>query len=99
MSSPVANREAHLQLVAQLRGKLAAASRGGPERSRERHVARGKLLPRQRVDELLDPGSPLLEIAPLAADGMYDDECPAAGIITAVGRVSGHRSDFEPVGI
>ncbi|MGB6108332.1 MAG: methylcrotonoyl-CoA carboxylase, partial [Mycobacterium sp.] len=81
MSSPVANREAHLQLVAQLRGKLAAAARGGPERSRERHVARGKLLPRQRVDELLDPGSPLLEIAPLAADGMYDDECPAAGII------------------
>ena len=50
MSSPVANREAHLQLVAQLRGKLAAAARGGPERSRERHVARGKLLPRQRVD-------------------------------------------------
>ncbi|MEX1176628.1 MAG: carboxyl transferase domain-containing protein [Mycobacterium sp.] len=91
MSSPVANREAHLQLVAQLRGKLAAAARGGPERSRERHVARGKLLPRQRVDELLDPGSPLLEIAPLAADGMYDDECPAAGIITGVGRVSGRE--------
>ena len=91
MSSPVANREAHLQLVAQLRGKLAAAARGGPERSRERHVARGKLLPRQRVDELLDPGSPLLEIAPLAADGMYDDECPAAGIITGVGRISGRE--------
>jgi len=91
MSSPVANREAHLLLVAQLRGKLAAAARGGPERSRERHVARGKLLPRQRVDGLLDPGSPLLEIGPLAADGLYDDECPAAGIITGVGRVSGRE--------
>jgi 3-methylcrotonyl-CoA carboxylase beta subunit len=85
------NREAHLQLVAQLRAKLAAAALGGSERSRERHVSRGKLLPRDRVDGLLDPGSPLLEIAPLAADGMYDDDCPAAGIITGIGRVSGRE--------
>lgn len=91
MASPTANREAHSQLVGQLRAKLAAAALGGPPRSRERHVARGKLLPRDRVDELLDPGSPLLEIAPLAADGMYDDECPAAGIITGIGRVSGRE--------
>ncbi len=86
-----ANREAHLQLVAELREKLAAAAPGGPPKARERHVGRGKLLPRDRVDGLLDPGSPLLEIAPLAADGLYDDECPAAGIIVGIGRVSGRE--------
>ncbi|MBJ7401340.1 carboxyl transferase domain-containing protein [Mycolicibacterium sp.] len=91
MAPPVANREAHVQLVAQLRDKLAVAAFGGPQRARDRHTARGKLLPRNRVDGLLDPGSPLLEIAPLAADGMYDDECPAAGIITGIGRVSGRE--------
>ncbi|MFZ4372046.1 MAG: carboxyl transferase domain-containing protein [Mycobacterium sp.] len=91
MASPVANREAHVQLVAQLRDKLTVAAHGGSQRARERHTARGKLLPRDRVDGLLDPGSPLLEIAPLAADGMYDDECPAAGIITGIGRVSGRE--------
>ena len=74
MPSPAENREAHSALVAQLREKLAAAALGGPERARARHVGRGKLLPRDRVDGLLDPGSPLLEIAPLAADGMYDGE-------------------------
>ncbi len=78
-------------LVSQLRGKLAQASSGGPERARARHLGRGKLLPRQRVDDLLDPGSPFLEVAPLAADGMYDGECPAAGIITGIGRVSGRE--------
>ena len=77
--------------MTQLRDKLATAARGGSERSRTRHVDRGKLLPRDRVDGLLDPGSPLLEIAPLAADGMYDDECPGAGIITGIGRVSGRE--------
>ena len=91
MTSPAANREAHTQLVEQLRAKLAAAALGGPERARERHVSRGKLLPRDRVDGLLDPGSALLEIAPLAADGMYDDDCPAAGIITGIGRVAGRE--------
>ncbi len=80
-----------MQLVAELRTKLAAAALGGPQRARERHVSRGKLLPRDRVDGLLDPGSPLLEIAPLAADGMYDDDCPAAGIITGIGRVMGRE--------
>src|SRR5690349_7391383 len=91
MKSGTSNRDEHLALVAQLRTKLAAAARGGPERARERHVARGKLLPRDRVDGLLDPGSPLLEIAPLAADGMYDDECPGAGMIAGIGRVSGRE--------
>ena len=87
----MSNREAHLELVAQLRAKLASAALGGPQRARDRHVERGKLLPRDRVDGLLDPGSPLLEIAPLAADGMYDDDCPAAGIIAGIGRVSGRE--------
>ena len=81
----------HATLVDELRAKLAKAGRGGPEKSRERHVARGKLLPRDRVDALVDPGSPFLELSPLAADGMYADEAPAAGIITGVGRVSGRE--------
>src|ERR1700685_372926 len=91
MTSPAENRDAHSALVEQLRVKLAAAALGGPERARTRHVDRGKLLPRVRVDGLLDRGSPLREIAPLAADGMYDDECPGAGIITGIGRVSGRE--------
>src|ERR1700752_5296358 len=91
MTSPAENREAHSALVAQLREKLAAAALRGPARPRARHVGRGKLLPRDRVDGLLDPGSPLLEIAPLAADGMYDGECPGAGIITGIGRISGRE--------
>ncbi|MBC6460554.1 carboxyl transferase domain-containing protein [Actinomadura sp. HBU206391] len=85
------NAERNLALVAELRDRLAQASLGGPERSRERHVARGKLLPRDRVDALLDPGSPFLELSPLAATGMYDDEAPGAGIITGVGRISGRE--------
>ncbi|MBU9765885.1 methylcrotonoyl-CoA carboxylase [Mycobacterium sp. TNTM28] len=83
------HRDEHLALVEQLRTKLATAALGGPERARQRHVDRGKLLPRDRVDGLLDPGSPFLEIAALAADGMYDDECPGAGMIAGIGRVSG----------
>jgi 3-methylcrotonyl-CoA carboxylase beta subunit len=81
----------HRRLVAELNDKLAAAALGGNERARERHVSRGKLLPRERVDRLLDPGSPFLELAPLAAGGMYGDESPGAGIITGIGRVSGRE--------
>ncbi len=91
MSSSTANRDAHRALVSQLRDKLAAAALGGSERARARHVGRGKLLPRDRVDGLLDAGSPFLEVAPLAAEGMYDDESPGAGIITGIGRVSGRQ--------
>src|ERR1700691_950967 len=91
MTSPAENRDAHSALVAQLRDKLATAALGGSERARTRHVDRGKLLPRDRVEGLLDPGSPLLEIAPLAADGMYDGECPGSSIITGIGRVSGRE--------
>ena len=85
------SRDQHLALVAQLREKMAAAALGGSAKARERHVSRGKLLPRERVDGLLDPGSPLLEVSPLAADGMYDDECPGAGMIAGIGRVSGRE--------
>ncbi len=85
------NAEQNLALTHQLRGWLAQTALGGPERARQRHVARGKLLPRDRVDALLDPGSPFLELSPLAAAGMYDDEAPAAGLVTGIGRVSGRE--------
>jgi 3-methylcrotonyl-CoA carboxylase beta subunit len=83
--------DGHRRLIAELQAKLAAAALGGSERARERHVSRGKLLPRERLDRLLDPGTPFLELSPLAAGGMYDDESPGAGIITGVGRVSGRE--------
>jgi 3-methylcrotonyl-CoA carboxylase beta subunit len=83
--------KAHLALVADLRERLARARLGGPPRARERHVERGKLLPRDRVDLLVDPSSPFLELSPLAATGMYGDEAPAAGIITGIGRVAGRE--------
>ncbi|AWI28900.1 methylcrotonoyl-CoA carboxylase [Streptomyces sp. ICN441] len=86
-----ANEAAHHALADALRAKLAAARLGGGEKARARHTARGKLLPRDRVDTLLDPGSPFLELAPLAADGMYDGQAPAAGVIAGVGRVSGRE--------
>ena len=85
------NAAEHAALTGELRERLAAARLGGPERARARHVERGKLLPRDRVDTLLDPGSPFLELNPLAAEGLYDGEAPAAGIITGVGRVSGRE--------
>ncbi len=85
------NAEAQQFLAVDLRARLETARLGGPESSRQRHVARGKLLPRERVDTLLDPGSPFLELSPLAAGGMYDGQAPAAGIITGVGRVSGRE--------
>jgi 3-methylcrotonyl-CoA carboxylase beta subunit len=85
------NDAAQRELVADLRRRLATAAAGGPERARERHVARGKLLPRDRIDALLDEGSPFLELAPLAATGMYGDESPAAGVIAGIGLVAGRH--------
>ena len=83
---------AHNRALAEaLRERVARAARGGPDKHRDRHVARGKLLPRERVTRLLDPGSPFLEIGQLAADGMYGDEAPGAGMIAGVGRVSGRE--------
>ncbi|CAH0496944.1 carboxyl transferase domain-containing protein [Novosphingobium sp. CECT 9465] len=92
-SSPEAQARAkHNRALAQeLRARVAQATLGGDARSRERHVARGKLLPRDRVERLLDPGSPFLEVGQLAANGMYDDEVPGAGIIAGIGRVSGRQ--------
>ena len=84
-------RAEHLALVDELREKLRLAALGGPESARERHISRGKLLPRDRVISLLDQGSPFLEIAPLAANGMYDDEAPCAGVIAGIARVSGRE--------
>jgi len=84
-----ANRAHNQGLAEKLRADVAAVALGGSEKSRERHVARGKLLPRDRVHRLLDPGSPFLELGQLAAWGMYDDEAPRAGIVTGIGRVSG----------
>jgi len=75
-------------LAAELRERVSLAARGGPDKHRERHVARGKLLPRDRVHRLLDPASPLLEIGQLAAFGMYRDEAPGAGLIAGIGRVN-----------
>ncbi|GAB3291649.1 carboxyl transferase domain-containing protein [Parasphingorhabdus pacifica] len=83
--------KSHAELVADLDRELDHARRGGSEKSRQRHVERGKLLPRDRVDALLDRGSPFLELSPLAARGLYDDDAPSAGIITGIGRVSGRE--------
>ncbi|MFZ4757312.1 MAG: carboxyl transferase domain-containing protein [Burkholderiaceae bacterium] len=84
-----ANARAMAVLVEDLRAKLAGSAAGGGEAARAKHVARGKLLPRERIDGLLDPGTPFLELSPLAAHGMYNNDAPCAGIITGIGRVAG----------
>jgi 3-methylcrotonyl-CoA carboxylase beta subunit len=76
-------------LVTELRARLATTARGGDDKARARHTARGKLLPRDRIETLLDPASPFLEVAPLAADGLYDGGAPAASIVTGIGQVGG----------
>src|SRR5688572_18259034 len=79
------------ELVDELRERLTVARQGGSEAARRKHTDRGKLLARDRVDRLLDPGSPFLELSPLAATGMYDDAVPAAGIVTGIGPVAGRE--------
>lgn len=86
-----ANADYHRELVAELRARLARAAEGGGEKARARHEGRGKLLARDRITTLLDPGSPFLEIAPLAAEDMYDGAAPAAGIVCGIGRVMGQE--------
>jgi 3-methylcrotonyl-CoA carboxylase beta subunit len=86
-----ANAAAMRALIEDLHVVVQRIKQGGDERARERHLARGKLLPRERVRRLLDPGSPFLELSQLAAHGMYDDEVPCAGIITGIGRVMGRE--------
>jgi 3-methylcrotonyl-CoA carboxylase beta subunit len=85
------NRAAMCAQVEDLRAKLAAVREGGGEKARTLHTSRGKLLPRARIDALLDPGAPFLELSALAALDVYDDHVPAAGIITGIGRVSGQE--------
>ncbi|MCA1714329.1 MAG: methylcrotonoyl-CoA carboxylase, partial [Gammaproteobacteria bacterium] len=81
----------HRGLVEDLDARLARAADGGGEAARRKHTERGKLLARDRITALLDPGSPFLELSPLAAEGMYDDAAPAAGIVTGIGRVHGRE--------
>jgi 3-methylcrotonyl-CoA carboxylase beta subunit len=85
------NRAAMLALVTDLRARVAQAAQGGGAAARARHLARGKLLPRERVELLLDPGTPFLELSQLAASGMYGDEAPGAGLISGIGRISGRE--------
>ncbi|TGN60948.1 methylcrotonoyl-CoA carboxylase [Paracoccus liaowanqingii] len=84
-----ANRDAHLALLADVRAVAEAAAAGGGPRAMERHTGRGKMPPRERVANLLDPGSPFLEVGATAAHGLYDGAAPAAGVIAGVGRVHG----------
>ena len=75
--------------VHELDARLAKVTEGGGEKARKKHTERGKLLPRERIAALLDPGSPFLELSALAAEGMYDGAAPAAGLITGIGAVNG----------
>ena len=86
-----ANAAGHAALADDLQAQWARVRAGGGPRAAERHVSRGKLLPRDRVESLLDRGSPFLELSALAAHGMYEDQAPGAGIITGVGRVHGRE--------
>jgi acetyl-CoA carboxylase carboxyltransferase component len=86
-----ANREHNLALVADLRARLTQVKLGGGAEAVKRHLARGKLLARERVDRLIDPDTPFLELSPLAANGMYDDGAPSAGIVTGIGQVEGKQ--------
>ena len=94
LASPEAiARAAHNRALAEkLRADVATAAFGGTQKSRDRHTARGKLLPRDRVERLLDPGSPFLEIGQLAAGDLYDGEVPGAGLIAGIGRISGRQA-------
>src|SRR5215471_2341111 len=85
------NRSQMRALVDELDRRRTEAAEGGPTRARERHLERGKLLPRSRVMHLIDPGSPFLELSPLAASNMYEDAIHGAGLITGIGRIEGRE--------
>ena len=85
------NKIAMDALVSDLKEKVEKIALGGPEKSRKRHLSRGKILPRERVERLLDPGTPFLELSQMAAYECYDDDIPGAGIITGIGRVGGRE--------
>lgn len=85
------NTQSFEGLVAEFKEKLKEIQKGGHEQAREKHLSRGKLLPRERIEKLLDPGSPFLEIGAMAAYGLYGDQVPSAGLITGIGSVQGQR--------
>src|SRR5579862_2105666 len=85
------NTEAMRALVGDLRTLVARLAEGGGKTARERHLSRGKFLPRERIRALLDPGAPFLEFSQLAAHGMYGNEVPCAGILTGIGRIAGRE--------
>mgnify|MGYP001321695921 CR=1 FL=1 len=80
------------QLVTELRSKLDAVKKGGGEAAVRRHKERGKMFVRERITAVIDPNTPFLEFSALAANGMYDDEAPSAGIVTGIGVIQGHRT-------
>src|SRR5437899_1165643 len=84
-----ANAEQLTALVKALRAEMSRVALGGGDKARAKHTERGKLLPRERIRALLDPGSPFLELSPLAAHGMYENQAPCAGVITGIGSVHG----------
>src|SRR5205085_6788122 len=84
-----ANRDRMQRLMSELRARIAAAREGGGPKYVQRHRQQGKLTVRERIARLLDPETDFLELSPLAASGVYDDDTPGAGIVTGVGRVSG----------
>jgi 3-methylcrotonyl-CoA carboxylase beta subunit len=86
-----ANAMALEAVVADLKEKVAKLALGGGQAARDKHVSRGKLLPRERIAQLLDPGTPFLELSQLAAFGMYNDDAPGAGVITGIGRIAGQE--------
>ncbi|MET1531791.1 carboxyl transferase domain-containing protein [Burkholderia sola] len=86
-----ANAAALEAVVADLRSKIEQLAQGGGQAARDKHLSRGKLLPRDRIAQLLDPGAPFLEFSQLAANGMYNDDAPGAGVITGIGRIAGRE--------
>ena len=91
-SKEFAANDTHMrELVADLQHHLDQVEKGGGVKACEKHTKRGKMVPRERVNQLIDPGTPFLELSPMAAHGMYDSKAPSAGIITGVGRVSGQE--------
>ena len=90
-----ANDKANRQLAQDLKDVREKVSAGGSKRSRDRHLARGKLLPRDRIRSVVDRGAPFLEIGQLAAFGLYDDEVPSAGVVTGIGQIA----DIDCVGV
>lgn len=86
-----ANAAALEAVAADLRAKIEQLAQGGGQAARDKHLSRGKLLPRDRIAQLLDPGAPFLEFSQLAANGMYNDDAPGAGVITGIGRIAGRE--------